>query len=158
MPNLGVVRLHSQRSFVIADIPGLIEGAAEGHGLGIQFLKHLSRTHLLLHLVDVAPLDQSDPVDAVNTISHELEKFSPELAQRNRWLVLNKVDLLDEDEREQICADIVKKLNWQGPVFQTAALTKDGTQTLMYKIMEYIEDQQADDEDRDQQKDEQETE
>lgn len=145
-PNLGVVSVETHRSFVIADIPGLIEGAAEGHGLGIQFLKHLSRTHLLLHLVDVAPLDESDPVDAVNTISHELEKFSPELAQRNRWLVLNKVDLLDEDEREQICADIVKKLNWKGPVFQTAALTKGGTQTLMYKIMEYIEEQQTDDE------------
>jgi GTP-binding protein len=92
--------------------------------------------------VDVAPLDGSDPVDAVNTIKHELEKFSPELAKRDRWLVLNKVDLLDDEEREQICNDIVQKLNWQGPVFQTAALSKNGTQTLMYKIMEYIEEKQ----------------
>ena len=141
-PNLGVVSVEAHRSFVIADIPGLIEGAAEGHGLGIQFLKHLARTSMLLHLVDVAPVDGSDPVEAFNTISHELEKYSSELAQRNRWLVLNKVDLLPEDERDQICDDIVQRLDWKGPVFRTAALTKEGTQAIMYAIMEYIEERQ----------------
>ncbi len=138
-PNLGVVRVESHRSFVVADIPGLIEGAAEGAGLGVQFLKHLSRTGLLLHLVDVAPPDGSDPVDDVKTIVHELEKFSAELGDRERWLVLNKTDLLPAAEREQRCRDIAQRLDWQAPVFETAAVSGQGTQALVYAIMEYIE-------------------
>ncbi|MDH3831944.1 MAG: Obg family GTPase CgtA [Gammaproteobacteria bacterium] len=138
-PNLGVVRVEAHRSFVVADIPGLIEGAAEGAGLGIQFLKHLSRTGLLLHLVDVAPLDGSDPVEDVTAIVRELEKFSAELGDRERWLVLNKVDLLPDGEREARCSDIVARLDWQGPVFETAAVSQQGTQSLMFAIMEYIE-------------------
>jgi GTP-binding protein len=136
-----VVRVEAHRSFVVADIPGLIEGAAEGAGLGIQFLKHLSRTGLLLHLVDVAPLDGSDPAEDVTAIVRELEKFSAELGDRERWLVLNKVDLLPEDEREGRCNEIVNRLGWEGPVFQTAAVSRQGTQPLMFAIMEYIEQQ-----------------
>ena len=139
-PNLGVVSIESHRSFVIADIPGLIEGAAEGAGLGIQFLKHVSRTLLLLHMVDVAPFDGSDPVEAVRVIEKELAKFSEELAQRERWLVLNKVDLLPEEEREQICADIIERLGWQGPVYQLSALAKEGTARLTQDIMVHLEE------------------
>jgi GTPase len=138
-PNLGVVSIEAHRSFVIADIPGLIEGAAEGAGLGIQFLKHVSRTLLLLHLVDVAPFDGSDPVESVRIIERELAKFSDELAQRERWLVLNKVDLLPPEERDAICDDIVKRLDWKGPVFRTAAVASEGTQRLMQEIMTHME-------------------
>ncbi len=138
-PNLGVVSVEAHRSFVIADIPGVIEGAAEGAGLGIQFLKHVSRTLLLLHMVDVAPFDGSDPVESVRTIERELAKFSEELALRDRWLVLNKLDLLPEDEREAVCDDIVKRLNWQGPVYRIAAISKEGTQRLSQEIMLYME-------------------
>jgi GTP-binding protein len=141
-PNLGVVRVAAHRSFVVADIPGLIEGAAEGAGLGIQFLKHLSRTGLLLHIVDVAPLDGSDPVADVHAIVNELGRFSAELGERERWLVLNKVDLLPEDEREARCRDIVERLAWQGPVFYTAAVSQQGTRELVFAIMEHIERQQ----------------
>ncbi len=138
-PNLGMVRVDYERSFVVADIPGVIEGAAEGAGLGLRFLKHLSRTRVLLHLVDVMPPDESDPVKNVQTIANELEQYSPELAQRERWLVLNKIDLLPEDQRQSVCADIVERLGWQGPVFQIAALSKEGTKPLVYRIMEYLE-------------------
>ncbi len=139
-PNLGVVRVGGLQSFVMADIPGLIEGAAEGAGLGIQFLKHLSRTSLLLHLVDVAPLDESvDPVESVRTIERELEKYSDELAERPRWLVLNKIDLLPEALREARCAEIVKALDWQGEVFFISAATANNTQALCYRIMQYLE-------------------
>jgi len=139
-PNLGVVRVSNHRSFTVADIPGLIEGAAEGAGLGVRFLKHLSRTGLLLHLVDVAPLgDASDPVEDVRVIEQELAKFSPELASRERWLVLNKVDLVPAEEREAHCQAIVEHLAWQGPVFRIAAISGEGTQELVYKIMEYLE-------------------
>ena len=141
-PNLGVVRVEAHRSFVVADIPGLIEGAAEGAGLGIQFLKHLSRTGLLLHLVDVAPPDGSDPVRDVQAIVAELEKFSTELGGRERWLVLNKVDLLPSDERDARCRAIVEQLDWEGPVFETAAVSKAGTRELVYAIMDYLEKQQ----------------
>ena len=140
-PNLGVVSIESHRSFVIADIPGLIEGAAEGAGLGIQFLKHVSRTLLLLHLVDVAPYDGSDPVESVRIIERELAKFSDELAVRERWLVLNKLDLVPEEEREALCEDIVRRLDWQGPVYRIAALSKDGTVRLTQDIMEHLEQQ-----------------
>jgi GTP-binding protein len=140
-PNLGVVSVESHRSFVVADIPGIIEGAAEGAGLGIQFLKHISRTRLLLHLVDVAPFDESvDPVEEVRTIEKEMMNFSPELAEYERWLVLNKIDLLPEEQRESRCDEIIAKLNWQGPVFKISAMNKLGTQELCYRIMEYIEE------------------
>ena len=138
-PNLGVVRAGPQRSFVVADIPGLIEGAAEGAGLGVQFLKHLSRTGLLLHLVDVAPLDGSDPVADVRAIVRELEKFSAELAARERWLVLNKVDLLPPEERQARCSDLARQLDWRGPVFQISALSGEGTEALVFAIMDYLE-------------------
>jgi len=137
-PNLGMVRVEVDQSFVIADIPGVIEGAAEGAGLGIQFLKHVSRTKLLLHLVDVKPLDDSDPVEAITKISQELEKFSAELAAKPRWLVLNKIDLLSDEEREQVCQEIIERLHWQGPVFQISALNKSGTQQLIYAIAKKI--------------------
>lgn len=140
-PNLGVVSLEAHRSFVIADIPGLIEGAAEGAGLGIQFLKHLSRTQLLLHLVDVAPFDGSDPVDAAKSIIRELEKFSEELAGRPRWLVLNKLDLVPEEEREARCQAIVDGLDWEGPVYRIAAISREGTREMMGAIMDHIEAQ-----------------
>lgn len=139
-PNLGVVRVGDLRSFVIADIPGVIEGAAEGAGLGLRFLRHLVRTRLLLHLVDVAPLgDHTDPVKEVRVIAKELKKFSPELAARERWLVLNKIDLIAEDEREAHCNRIVKALKWRGPVFQISGLAHEGTEALMKEIMNYLD-------------------
>lgn len=140
-PNLGVVRVGDLQSFVMADIPGLIEGAAEGAGLGIQFLKHLSRTSLLLHVVDIAPLDETiDPVESVHTIERELEKYSDDLADRPRWLVLNKIDLVPEEERVQRCQAIVDALGWQGEVFFISAATAQGTQDLCYRIMQYLEE------------------
>jgi GTPase len=138
-PNLGVVRVDQLRSFVIADIPGLIEGAAEGAGLGIHFLKHLMRTRVLLHIIDVAPPDNSDPVVSAQAIQKELEKFSPELAEKERWIVLNKVDLLPPEDSKRICKDIIKRLKWKGPVFLTAALSKTGTQPVIYALMDYLE-------------------
>jgi len=137
-PNLGVVRTGMDQSFVIADIPGLIEGAAEGAGLGIRFLKHLMRTKILLHIVDIQPLDASDPVEAVESLAAELAKYSPELAERPRWLVLNKLDQLFEEEAEELCAAIIKRLNWQGPVFKISALQKTGTQALCYALMDVL--------------------
>ncbi len=139
-PNLGVVSVESHRSFVVADIPGVIEGAAEGAGLGIQFLKHVSRTLLLLHMVDVAPFDGSDPVEAVRTIERELAKFSDDLVARDRWLILNKLDLLPEEEREAVCDDIITRLDWQGPVYRIAAISKQGTERLTQDIMRYMEE------------------
>lgn len=139
-PNLGVVRVGQLQSFVIADIPGVIEGAADGAGLGIKFLRHLSRTRLLLHLVDVAPLgEHSDPVNDVRVIAKELKKFNPELAKRDRWLVLNKIDMLPPDEHEKHCASIVKQLKWTGPVFQISGLTHAGTELLMGRIMAHLD-------------------
>lgn len=140
-PNLGVVKVQDYKSFVIADIPGLIEGAAEGAGLGVQFLKHLSRTSLLLHLVDVAPIDESDPVQSVRIIENELQQYSDELGLRERWLVLNKIDLIPEDEREAHCQQIVDGLDWKGPVFSVSAATSLGTKDLAYKIMQYMDEQ-----------------
>lgn len=137
-PNLGVVRVDDERSFVIADIPGLVEGAAEGAGLGIQFLKHLSRTSLLLHLVDIDPPDSVDPVISAKIIIKELKKFSPEMAKKDRWLVLNKIDLLDEEEVEARKQDIIKRLKWKGKVFVISAIKKTGTQALCYKLMDRI--------------------
>lgn len=139
IPNLGVVKVQQYRSFVIADIPGVIEGASEGAGLGIRFLKHLTRCRLLMHMVDVAPIDGSDPVENVRTIVAELGKFSPTLATRERWLLLNKVDLLSPEEAEERCAAIIKELDWTGPVFRISALHRDGTAPLAGKIMDHLE-------------------
>ena len=136
-PNLGVVSVSASRSFVMADVPGLIEGAAEGAGLGIRFLKHLSRTRLLLHLVDMGPL--GNPVADVRAILNELAGFSPELAGRERWLVLNKVDLLPADERDRICDEVCRDLGWQGPVFRISALSGEGTERLTQAVMGFIE-------------------
>ena len=140
VPNLGVVSVGRYKSFVIADIPGLIEGASEGAGLGIRFLKHLARTRLLLHLVDMAPLDQSDPAEAAEVIIRELEKFSPALAERERWLVLNKADQLLDDECEERMRAVVERLGWQGPVFVISALEREGTEALSQAIMRYMDE------------------
>lgn len=139
-PNLGVVRVSAYRSFVVADIPGLIEGAAEGAGLGIRFLKHISRTGLLFHMLDIVPVE-GDPVEHFKAITGELEKFSPQLLTKERWLVLNKIDLLLEDEAEQLCNEIVKKLNWQGKVFKISGLTGQGTKELIQQAMVYLENE-----------------
>lgn len=140
-PNLGVVKIQQYKSFVIADIPGLIEGAAEGVGLGIQFLKHLSRTSLLLHLVDMAPMDGQDPVEAVQVIEQELKKYGDDLVDRPRWLVLNKIDLLPPDEKEQRCQNVVDRLDWKGEVAFISAATASGTQALCYRIMQSMDEQ-----------------
>ena len=140
VPNLGVVSVDRWKSFVIADIPGLIEGASDGAGLGIRFLKHLARTRLLLHLVDMAPLDESDPADAAEVIVNELVKFSPALSDRDRWLVLNKCDMLPEDQHEAVKAQIVERLNWTGPVYMISAIAKQGTERLSHDIMRSLED------------------
>lgn len=140
VPNLGVVKIEDHRSFVVADIPGLIEGASEGAGLGTRFLKHLVRTQLLLHIVDMAPFDESDPAERVKAISEELERFSPGLAQRDRWLVLNKLDMVDADERQQRVQEVLDKLDWQGPVFEISALRREGTFELSCAIMDYMEE------------------
>jgi GTPase len=140
VPNLGVVSVDRYKSFVVADIPGLIEGASEGAGLGIRFLKHLARTRLLLHLVDMAPLDLSDPAEAAVTIVEELTKFSPALADRDRWLVLNKSDQMLEEEREARVAEVVARLEWKGPVYVVSALAHEGTERLCQDIMKYLEE------------------
>jgi GTP-binding protein len=139
-PNLGVVSVGPHRSFLMADVPGVIEGAADGAGLGLRFLRHLQRTRLLLHVVDVFPdHGTSDPVEQARTIVAELAKFSPELAARERWLVLNKLDLLPEEERAPRVAEIVQALGWQGRTFHIAALKGEGTRELCFAIMEYLE-------------------
>jgi GTP-binding protein len=138
-PNLGVVRVSNFRSFVVADLPGLIEGAAEGAGLGVRFLKHISRTRLLYHVVDVAPADESDPVASVKVIADELVKYSDELAVKERWLVLNKVDLLPPDEVTQRCDEIIKQLNWQGRVFLVSGATKQGLDLLANASMKHLD-------------------
>lgn len=140
VPNLGVVSVGRYKSFVVADIPGLIEGASEGAGLGIRFLKHLARTRLLLHLVDMAPLDESDPAAAAETIIHELSKFSPALADRDRWLVLNKADQVLDEEREARMQDVIKRINWTGPVFVISALEREGTEELSQAVMRYLDE------------------
>ena len=142
VPNLGVVDVGQLRSFVIADIPGVIAGAADGAGLGTRFLKHLSRTRLLLHLVDMAPLDQSDPVEAVETILHELGKFSPSLTLRERWLVLNKCDQLLEDEQQAILDDVVERLEWEGPVYVISASERQGTAELAKDVMNWLDERE----------------
>jgi len=144
VPNLGVVRVESHRSFVIADIPGLIEGAAEGAGLGIQFLKHLERCRLLLHVVDVLPADGSDPAENAVTIVQELAKYSEKLAGKPRWLVFNKLDLVMDDELDEVIGQVTAALGWQGPVFKIAAASRTNTERLSADILNYIEELPAD--------------
>ena len=138
-PYLGVVRLGSDQSFVIADIPGLIEGAAEGAGLGIQFLRHVARTSLLLHLVDIAPQDGSDVVTQVRAIEHELAKFNPELLQRPRWLVLNKIDMLAPEERDAIAQQVIAELGWTQPWFLVSALARENTMEVCQQVQRFFE-------------------
>ncbi|WP_163123518.1 Obg family GTPase CgtA [Acinetobacter portensis] len=141
VPNLGVVDADRYRSFVMADIPGLIEGASEGAGLGIRFLKHLARTRILLHIVDVQPIDGSDPAYNAKAILKELTNFSPTLAKLQVVLVLNKVDQLAEETREEWCNHILEELQWDGPVFKTSGLTAEGTKDVVYYLMDQIEEQ-----------------
>ena len=141
IPSLGVVKVDAHRSFVVADIPGLIEGASEGAGLGIRFLKHLTRNRVLLHLVDVAPIDGSDPAEAACAVIRELERFSPTLAARPRWLVLNKIDLLDEAEVAACRERVVTALGWEGPVYEISAVSGQHTNTLCGDLMTHLETQ-----------------
>ena len=138
-PNLGVVRVGQLQSFVMADIPGLIEGASEGAGLGIQFLRHLQRTELLLHLVDIAPIDGSDPATVVKAISNELGKFSDDLADKPRWLVINKIDLLNAEDLEVAREKLLSDLDWKGSVFEVSAATGKGTEALAQSVLRGLE-------------------
>jgi len=139
-PNLGVVAVSRHRSFVIADIPGLIEGAAEGVGLGIQFLRHLQRTRLLLHIIDIKPLETDTPaVDAANKILAELRRYDEALYAKPRWLVLNKLDLVSDDEQQAVCDEIVNGLDWKGPVYQISAINKQGVDVVCNDIMATLE-------------------
>ncbi len=139
-PNLGVVRVGQLQSFVMADIPGLIEGASDGAGLGIQFLKHLQRTRLLLHLVDIAPIDPGvQPANEVKAIEKELSRFSDELAEKPRWLVINKIDLLSDEDLPVACEMLLEELQWEGPVFEVSAATGAGTEALGQAIMQELE-------------------
>ncbi|MFZ5722028.1 MAG: Obg family GTPase CgtA [Pseudomonadota bacterium] len=140
VPNLGVVKVDRERSFVMADIPGIIEGAAEGAGLGIRFLKHLARTRLLLHLVDIDPPDGADPADGIRVLVGELEKFSATLAERERWLVFNKTDMMLPEDAEERIAAVLESLGWQGPVFRISALSGEGTGDLTQAIMARLEE------------------
>ncbi len=138
-PNLGVVRVGPSQSFVVADVPGLIEGAAEGAGLGHQFLRHLQRTRLLLHLVDIAPFDEGvDPVAQARAIVAELKKFDKALYDKPRWLVLNKLDMVPAGARDAVVKDFVKRLRYKGPVFQISALTREGCEPLVQAIYQHI--------------------
>jgi len=140
-PGLGVVSVGPYKSFVMADIPGLIEGASEGAGLGHQFLRHLSRTCVLLHVIDIAPLDETDPVESAKIIINELKAYNPDLLDKPRWLVLNKIDMLPDAElREQTIKHIIDGLNWQGPVFKISAIRSEGTQQLCYALMQLIDE------------------
>jgi len=140
VPSLGVVKVQEHRSFTIADIPGLIEGAAEGAGLGVRFLKHLTRCRVLLHLVDICPIDGSDPIDNAKAIIAEMESFSKTLSERERWLVINKTDLLAADELEEKVQALVSALNWQGKVYQVSAIAKTGTDQLCGDLLTYLEE------------------
>jgi len=145
-PNLGVVAMQPHRSFVVADIPGLIGGAAEGAGLGHQFLRHLSRTNLLLHLVDIAPFDEADPIETVSVIENELARFDPALAARDRWVVFNKIDLWAEEERDDQIAALSERLaqecGFSGPVYAISAAGKIGTERLCWAVLNYLEEKQ----------------
>jgi GTP-binding protein len=139
-PNLGVVRVGQLQSFVMADVPGLIEGASEGAGLGIRFLKHLQRTGLLLHLVDIAPIDPAvNPADEVRAITRELENFAADLAAKPRWLVINKIDLLSSDDLAAARKTLLDELQWDGPVYEVSAATGAGTEALGQAVMQALE-------------------
>ncbi len=138
-PHLGVVSVGEYQSFVVADIPGLIAGASEGIGLGIHFLKHLSRTRLLLHVVDIAGSDDQEPVNAIQIVTTELNRFSTELIAKDRWLIFNKIDLLPSEELEQRCQAVIQAYQWQGPVFKISAAERFGTQELCLQIMTYLD-------------------
>ena len=141
-PNLGVVRIGHEKSFVIADIPGLIEGASEGAGLGHRFLRHLQRTGVLLHLIDMAPFDENiDNVKDAQAIVNELKKYDENLYSKPRWLVLNKIDMIPEEEREQKVKEFIKRYKWKGPVFQISALTGMGCDKLCQAIQTYLDEQ-----------------
>jgi|SaaInlV_100m_DNA_5_1039725.scaffolds.fasta_scaffold04021_3 GTPase len=140
IPSLGVVRIDAMRSFVAADIPGLIAGAAQGEGLGIRFLKHLTRNRLLWHLVDVAPLDESDPLDAIEVLTDEIEEFSPALGKRERWLVLNKTDLISPEELDDLVLRVKQELGWQGRIFCTSGVGKMGVDELCYATVDWLEE------------------
>jgi len=143
-PNLGVVTMKDVRSFVIADVPGLVEGAADGAGLGIQFLKHLTRTRLLLHMVDMAPADvKQDPVESVEIINRELINYSDALGKQDQWLVLNKMDLIPEDIREEYCQEVLDKLNWPGKIFRVSGHEGEGCDVLCAEIMDYLDEVKA---------------
>jgi len=153
-PSLGVVRVSAQHSFVMADIPGLIEGAADGAGLGIRFLKHVARTKLLFHVVDLCPLDGADPVAQIKVIMAELKKFSPELTAKPRWLVLNKSDLVPEEDVLRLKKDIVKRLRWKDKVFLVSGLSKKGMNELVKAAMQFLQEadkQEADKQEADKQ-------
>jgi GTPase len=142
-PNLGVVRAGPERSFVVADIPGLIEGASEGAGLGHQFLRHLQRTRLLLHIVDLAPFDDGvDPVQQARAIVAELKKYDPALHAKPRWLVLNKLDMIPAEERDAKVKDFVRRYRWKGPVFAISALAREGLQPMIEAIWHHVAEQQ----------------
>ncbi len=140
-PNLGVVRVGPEQSFVIADLPGLIEGASEGAGLGHLFLRHLQRTRLLLHVVDMAPFDDSDPVVQVRAITVELKKYDAKLAKKPRWLVLNKLDMVPKDQRRELVESLIRRLRFKGPVFEISALTHEGCDALMQAVNRHLKDQ-----------------
>ncbi|KAA1188469.1 GTPase ObgE [Pseudohalioglobus sediminis] len=140
VPNLGVVKVEAHRSFVVADIPGLIEGASEGAGLGVRFLKHLTRNRILLHIVDMAPYDGVEPADAALAIANELARFSPTLAQRERWLVLNKIDMVDAETLAVRGQAVIEALGWEGPVYEISAIRSEGTDALCGDLMSYLEE------------------
>lgn len=139
IPSLGVVSVVPEKSFVVADIPGLIEGAADGAGLGIRFLKHLERCRVLLHMIDIFPIDQSDPVQNALTILDELEQYSEKLANKPRWLVFNKVDLVSEEQADEIIQEVIDALGWEEQYFKISAVNRQGTKELCYKLADFME-------------------
>ena len=139
-PNLGVVRIGIDSSFVIADVPGLIEGAAEGAGLGVQFLKHLQRTRLLLHLVEIAPLDEERPEDAVRKLAQELVNFDAELGDKPRWLVFTKIDLVDASAAQEIARRVIEALEWEAPWFMISSVTRSGTDELVQSVARALDE------------------
>ncbi|ART79941.1 Obg family GTPase CgtA [Oceanisphaera avium] len=139
-PNLGVVRCNDHKSFVVADIPGLIAGASEGAGLGIRFLKHLERCRVLLHIVDVLPADGSCPADNAEVIINELNQYSEVVANKPRWLLFNKLDLVLEEEGDAIIEQVIERLDWQGPVFRINAISKEGTKAVTEALMEFLDE------------------
>ena len=143
VPSLGVVRTERNRSFVVADIPGIIEGAAEGAGLGIRFLKHLARNRVLLHIVDMAPWDEQTPAESAKVVVEELAKFSPTLADQPRWLVLNKLDLVPAEEHEERCQSVIDALGWEGPIYRISAIDKGGVKPLTMDLQNFLDERAA---------------